>query len=93
MLLDLLARLPWWAGILLAIASYLLLHSLAAQTVTIHSQPGQLGASAVSLMLNGVATGLQYALPLIFLVGAGHSAWRRMQGRQGGFKVEARHRG
>ena len=36
--------LPWWVGIGLALASYLLLHHVASQAVVAITQPGQLVA-------------------------------------------------
>ncbi len=82
MLLDLISRLPWWAGIALAIASYLLMHTLAKQPLIVNTQPGQLGPSVVGVMLKSLAAGLQYILPLICLLGAGISAWQRRESRQ-----------
>ena len=43
-LMDLVAMLPWWAGIGLAVLSYLLLHGVASQPVANTAQPGQMGA-------------------------------------------------
>jgi len=82
MLLDLVSRLPWWVGILLAIASYLLMHAFAKQPLTVNPESGQLGPSVIGVMLKGLATGLQYILPLICLLGAGISAWRGKERRQ-----------
>lgn len=39
-LMDLVALLPWWAGVLLALVSYLLLHSIASQQVSATAQAG-----------------------------------------------------
>ena len=43
-LMDLVAMLPWWAGVVLAVASYLLLHGVASKEVVATAQPGQVGA-------------------------------------------------
>lgn len=77
--MDLVATLPWWAGVVLALASYLLLHSIAIRPVVVSSQPGQMGSMLSQTLWSGLATGGQYFLPFIFLSGAGLSAWRRRQ--------------
>ena len=43
-LMDLVAMLPWWAGVGLALVSYLLLHRVASQAVLAPALPGQMGA-------------------------------------------------
>lgn len=78
-LLDLVATLPWWAGVLLALFSYLLLHSIAAQPVVAATQPAQVGAMLTQTLWKTLATFGQYVLPLICLTGAATSAWRRKE--------------
>lgn len=78
-LLDLVAMLPWWVGVLLALISYLLLHAIAAQAVVAAPQPGQMGAMITQTLWTTLATFGQYLLPLICLAGAGMSAWRRKE--------------
>lgn len=78
-LFHIVAYLPWWAGVVLAIVTYLLLHRWAAQPATVSTQAGQLGLSVIQVMGRAVAGALQYALPLIFLMAAGASAWKRKQ--------------
>lgn len=75
--IDLVARLPWWAGITLAIVLYLILHYIASQPVVTSAQPGQIGAMMSQTIWKAVANIGQYALPLICLAGAAVSAWRR----------------
>ena len=41
-LLDLIAMLPWWVGVSLALVSYVLLHQLAAAPVVVAMKPGQM---------------------------------------------------
>jgi hypothetical protein len=41
------ASMPWWAGAAAAIVAYFGLHQLATQTVTVTTQPGQIGSYAV----------------------------------------------
>lgn len=78
-LLDLVAMLPWWAGVLLALFSYLLLHAIAAQPVVAAPQPGQMGAMITQTLWKTLATFGQYLLPVICLAGAAMSAWRRKE--------------
>lgn len=73
-LVDLIALMPWWIGIVLAILSYALLHHVATQPLP-SKKPAKVDASLIQVL----ATGGQYVLPLIFLVGAGRSAWARRE--------------
>jgi restriction system protein len=75
-LVELVAMLPWWAGVALALVSYLLLHQIAAQPLTVNAQPGH-ASMAVQGLWKGLASAGQYILPIICLVAAGVSAWRR----------------
>lgn len=78
-LVSLVAMLPWWAGVLLAVLSYFWLHALAVPDATIAVQPGQMGGIAVRAMWKALAGAGQYVLPVICLVGAAVSAWKRRQ--------------
>lgn len=78
-MLDLASMLPWWVGIALAIASYLLLHSLASPSPIPAPQPGQLGQFVAGMLWKAFAYYGQFIIPLIFLGGAAISAWRRRQ--------------
>lgn len=75
--LSVLARLPWWAGVLSAGAAYAVLHLLA----TLPVPPAEAGAAAdalVSLLRSGAAVA-QYLVPGLLLVLAAASAvlaWR-----------------
>ena len=42
--MDIVAMLPWWVGVMLALVSYVLLHSVASQQGVATAQPGQVGA-------------------------------------------------
>lgn len=81
-LMELLARLPWWVGVLLAVLSYLLLHRIAESPMTATAQPGQMGTFATQAMGRSLAGFGQYVVPLICLAGAAMSAWRRRERRQ-----------
>ena len=79
--MDLVAMLPWLVGAVLALVSYLLLHSEASQQVVANAQPGQVGAMVTQTLWKTVASVGQYILPILCLGGAGMSAWRRRPGR------------
>lgn len=76
-LIQLVSMLPWWAGVALALLSYLLLHHVAAQPLTAPAQPVQLSAMVTQGLWKGLASAGQYILPIICLAAAGMSAWRR----------------
>ena len=78
-LMDLVAMLPWWAGVGLTLISYLLLHGVASQSVVAATQPGQMGAMLTQTLWKSMASVGQYLLPFICLAGAGMSAWRRKE--------------
>lgn len=77
-LISLVAMLPWWAGAAMATMSYLLLHRIAAQPVTA-TQPAQFSEMMAQSAWRTAALFGQYLLPIIFLAGAGVSAWKRRQ--------------
>jgi len=75
--IELVALLPWWACILLAVVGYALLHSVASQPMII--KPGQ---SPLQAVFRGFAIAGQYIVPIVCLCGAGLSFWRRRQRAQ-----------
>ena len=81
-LIELVALMPWWLGIALAIGCYLLLHHWASQPVTTAAQPGQVGNMLTHTLWRTLASIGQYVVPLISLAGAGVSAWRRKERNQ-----------
>lgn len=79
-LIELVARLPWWVGVVLAPVLYLLLHRVAAQPVTSAPyQPGRVVEMVSHSMWVSAASVFQYLLPLICVIGAVISVWRRSQ--------------
>jgi restriction system protein len=78
-IVDVVALLPWWAGIVLAVVLYLVLHHFAQRPVAVVPQPGQLAEVVGQSMLRTLATIGQYLLPLLCLVGSAASAWRRRE--------------
>lgn len=81
-LMDLTAMAPWWVGVALAVVSYVWLHSVAIRPFPVAVQAGKVADMVSVVMWQGLATGGQYALPLILLIGAAMSAIRRRQAGQ-----------
>jgi restriction system protein len=80
--MDLVALLPWWAGVGLAVVAYLALHGFATQPPPNLGKSGQLGLPLAQTMLRALAMVGQYLIPLLCLLGAAASAWRRRQRAQ-----------
>lgn len=76
---NLVALMPWWAGVALAVIAYFWIHSVATTAVVMSTVPGQIHQSALSSVWKGLATVGQYILPLLCLIGAAMSAYRRSQ--------------
>jgi restriction system protein len=71
-LIGIAAALPWWVGVLLALASYFFLHNIAnaPQVNTANLVPGQVGSFAVGELKRTLALFGQYIFPFAFLLGA-----------------------
>lgn len=80
--MDLVAMLPWWAGVLLAALAYFALHHVATQPMAATVQPGQVGAMVTPTLWRTLASIGQYVLPIICLAGAATSAWHRRERKQ-----------
>ncbi|MFC5772014.1 restriction endonuclease [Thauera sinica] len=80
--MDVVAMLPWWAGVALAAISYLVLHRMAGQEVVAAVKSGEMGTMVAQTLWKTLATFGQYLLPLICVAGAGISAWRRRERRK-----------
>lgn len=80
-LLELTSKLPWWAGVLLAIVAYAWLHSIANSDTTAVAQAGKMGAFVGQSVFTGLASVGQYLLPFVFLLGAALSAYGRFMRR------------
>ncbi len=78
-LIDLVALMPWWAGVLLAILGYFWLHSVASQPITANALSLASSGFILGVWWRGLATAGQYVVPIICLAGAGVSAFRRKQ--------------
>ena len=71
---------PWWAGVLLAVATFIVLHLYAATSVSLEAVKGvPTGSSLVRMMTVSLARVGQYAIPVICLAGAALSAWARRE--------------
>lgn len=79
--LFLVALLPWWVGVGLAVLSYAVLHALSAPGAAPVAQPGQIGQFAVQMLGRQLAYYGQFILPILCLAGAAISAWRRSERR------------
>lgn len=76
-LIEITSKLPWWVGVMLAIAAYLWLHNIASSEVTVVSQPGKMGEFMGQALFKSLALVGQYVLPAAFLFGAVISAYGR----------------
>jgi len=64
------SKLPWWAGITLALISYLVLHSFAVRTLVVTTGPGQMGVVLVKGLFTTLAMFGQFVVPFAFALGA-----------------------
>lgn len=69
-ILEGVSRLPWWAGVLLALVAYLALHAVAVRPIAAQAVPGQMGTMAVGMMWRSLAGIGQYLLPALCLIAA-----------------------
>lgn len=77
--IDVVAMLPWWAGVALAVVGYLVLHRLATPAAISAVQPGQMSNLIAQSMVAAFASAGQYLVPLVGLIGAVISFVRRKQ--------------
>ncbi|MEW6119562.1 MAG: restriction endonuclease [Pseudomonadota bacterium] len=78
-LIEITGKLPWWVGVVLAIISYVWLHSIAASEVTAVAQPGKMGEVISQGLFKTLASVGQYLLPFVFTIGAAISAYGRFK--------------
>lgn len=76
---DLVALLPWWVGVTLAVVFYFWLHHVATAPIepVQVGQAGQIGAALSQGVFKGFAFVGQYLVPCLCLLGAALSAWGR----------------
>lgn len=80
-IVEIATKLPWWAGVLLALMAFTVLHSVAAMDVTAPKGMQGLGDFAVKQFVRTLAVIGQYVVPLALLVGAATSAYGRRKRR------------
>ena len=68
--MDLVAMLPWWGGVALALVSYLFLHQFATMPKVVAVQPGQIADMVTRSMVAAFAYAGQFIVPFICLLGA-----------------------
>lgn len=81
-LFELAAILPWWAGLIIAALSYVLLHPLTEMPIPQATSPGDMAGPLLAQMIRTGATIGQYVLPPIFLFGAVASATKSHRNRK-----------
>jgi len=75
--IELASRLPWWAALVLALVSHLVLRVVASEPVAAQPLvPGQMGAVVIATFGRTAAQFGQYLLPLAFVLAAGLSFFR-----------------
>jgi restriction system protein len=67
---DVVALLPWWACLALALVSYLVLHQLAAPPKVAAVQPGQMADQITRSMVSAFAMAGQFLVPFFCLIAA-----------------------
>ncbi len=80
--MDLVAKLPWWAGIVLALSSYFILHAVATAPLPEVKTSYGIGQLAVVGLWRGLANAGQYILPFCCVIGALASTVRRRERRK-----------
>lgn len=76
-LFEITARVPWWVGVVLAVASYGLLHQVATMTNVYPANSKGVGDFVGKQLYIALAFYFQYILPVIFFAGAVASAFKR----------------
>jgi len=62
--------LPWWINILIAIVLYMLFHSFAIIELDTAVHQGEIARASMDSIYKFMSAGLQYILPLPFILGA-----------------------
>ena len=76
-LMAIVAHLPWWGGVILAVVSYFILHRFAATPLVTGTRVSDFASVMTGAMVFGLANVGQYLIPGLCLAGAVVSAWRR----------------
>ena len=78
-LIALVALMPWWVGIGVAVVGYLVLSGVATAPLPVATNGTRSSGLVLGAMVRGLATVGQYLIPLVGVVGAVVSIWRRRQ--------------
>lgn len=78
-IVEIVAMLPWWGGLVLAVIFYAWLHQIAAQPIPPATGLKSIGANVGAQLWQTLAMFGQYILPVACLMGAGLSAYGRHQ--------------
>jgi len=81
-LFDIAATFPWWVGVGIAIAVFIVLHSIAGTTVAVPTGSAGMGDFAVKSLGITLAKFGQWILPTPLLLGAAASAYQRRKRAQ-----------
>lgn len=76
-IMDLVATLPWWLGVLLAVSSYPFFNWLATSGQPSLTQPRDVAGALPGMMIAAASMVLQYVAPVLCLASAGISFVRR----------------
>lgn len=79
---DVVALLPWWVGVALAVLSYIVLHAMAGPAKVVLGQPLGVANLMFGSLRGALALIGQYVVPMICLAGAALSAFRRRHREQ-----------
>lgn len=74
-IIEIISRLPWWVGCLLALISFIILHLIAGIEVAKPQAAGDFGKYAGKQIYVTLAFFAQFFFPALFLLGAGVSAF------------------
>jgi len=80
-LFDIAAMVPWWAGLLLAVISFIGFHSVAQMEMVPPSHPTGFGQHFSRQLFRTLSSILQYLIPAIFCLGAATSFFSRLKRR------------
>jgi restriction system protein len=64
------SKVPWWAGLVSAVIAYFVLHHAAAMTLVSPANVKDVASIAGRSVFKGVATILQYLIPMVLMAGA-----------------------
>lgn len=81
-LVGIAAKLPWWGGLILAAASYFLIHPFSGPVTPQAIQPGNISNVIVPQLVSTMADVAQYAVPFAFLIGSIVSGFGSVKNRK-----------